>query len=106
VIQLLGVTISAINITRDLVPIDLAKGILGTIANILNIVQVRLRKPIKPSCMDIIRFIQSVIKNKSDFLAIVNKCETFRRILERATSDASESYLRGSLGEALSELNM
>ncbi|KIK40478.1 hypothetical protein CY34DRAFT_63106, partial [Suillus luteus UH-Slu-Lm8-n1] len=39
VTQLLDATISAIYITRDLVPIDLAKGILGTIANILNIAQ-------------------------------------------------------------------
>lgn len=35
VIHPLGVTISAINATKDLVPTDLAKGILGTIANIL-----------------------------------------------------------------------
>jgi hypothetical protein len=39
--QLLGVTIAAINTTKDLVPIDLARGILGTIANILIIAQVR-----------------------------------------------------------------
>jgi len=34
-------TITAINTAKDLVPIDLAKGILGTIANILTIAQVR-----------------------------------------------------------------
>lgn len=45
--QLLGITIAAINVTRDLVPINLAKAILGTVANILTIAQ-------------------SVIKNKSD----------------------------------------
>jgi hypothetical protein len=56
--------------------------------------------------MDIIRFVQSVIKNKSDFLAIINKCETIRRVLERATSGAGENFLRGSLGDALSQLNM
>lgn len=39
--QLLGATIVAINVTRDLVPIDLAKGILGTVASILTIAQVR-----------------------------------------------------------------
>lgn len=50
--------------------------------------------------------VQSVIKNKSDFQALINKCETIRKILERATSGASESYTRGSLGDALSELNM
>ncbi|KAG0702979.1 hypothetical protein DFH29DRAFT_829813 [Suillus ampliporus] len=87
VIQLLGITISAINATKDLVPINLAKGILGTIANFLVLAQ-------------------SVIKNKSDFLAIVKKCENIRKVLERATKDATEDDLRGSLGDALSELNV
>jgi hypothetical protein len=41
VVDLLGVTIAAINTTKDLVPIQLVKGILGTIANILTIAQVR-----------------------------------------------------------------
>ncbi|KAG1719737.1 P-loop containing nucleoside triphosphate hydrolase protein, partial [Suillus lakei] len=86
VIQLLGAAVTAINITRDIVPIDLAKGILGTIANILIIAQ-------------------SVIKNQSDFQAIVDKCETIRDILERATKDAADDDLRGYLGHALSQLN-
>ncbi|KAG2059299.1 hypothetical protein BDR06DRAFT_993919 [Suillus hirtellus] len=84
--QLLNVTITAINITKDLVPIDLAKGILGTVANILIIAQ-------------------SVIKNQSDFQAIVDKCETIREILERATKHATDDDLRGYLGHALSQLN-
>ncbi|KAG1724167.1 uncharacterized protein EDB91DRAFT_143439 [Suillus paluster] len=85
--QLLGATIAAINVTKDLVPIDLAKGILGTVANILIIAQ-------------------SVIKNKSDFLAIVDRCETIREILERATKGATNDNLRGYLGHALSQLNV
>ncbi|KAG1724968.1 hypothetical protein EDB19DRAFT_289084 [Suillus lakei] len=84
--QLLGATISAINTTKDLVPIDLVKGILGTIANILIIAQ-------------------SVINNKSDFQAIASKCETIREILESATKDATEDNLQGYLGHALSQLN-
>ncbi|KAG1840377.1 hypothetical protein DFJ58DRAFT_748763 [Suillus subalutaceus] len=84
--QLLGVTIAAINTTKDLVPINLAKGILGTIANILTLAQ-------------------SVIKNKSDFQVIADKCETIREILGRATKDATEDDLRGHLGHALSQLN-
>jgi len=43
--QLLGVTIAAISVTRDLVPIDLVKAILGTVANILTIAQVRWGNP-------------------------------------------------------------
>ncbi|KAG1724146.1 uncharacterized protein EDB91DRAFT_1269361 [Suillus paluster] len=85
--QLLGATIAAINVMKDLVPINLAKGILGMIANILIIVQ-------------------SVIKNKSDFLAIVDRCETIREILERATKGATDNNLRGYLGHALSQLNV
>jgi hypothetical protein len=50
--------------------------------------------------------VQSVIKNKSDFLDIVQKCETIRRVLERATEGATKDDLQGSLGVALSELNM
>ncbi|KAG1874932.1 hypothetical protein F4604DRAFT_1955274 [Suillus subluteus] len=84
--QLLGVTIAAINVTRDLVPINLAKGILGTVANILMIVQ-------------------SVIKNKSDFLAIVKKCKTIWEILERVTKNITDDNLPGYLAHALLELN-
>ncbi|KAG1855952.1 hypothetical protein F4604DRAFT_1932094 [Suillus subluteus] len=86
VVQLLGATISAINATKDLVPINLAKGILGTIANILTIAQ-------------------SVIKNKSDFQVIANKCKTIREILERVTKGATKDNLQGYLGHALTQLN-
>ncbi|KAG0694300.1 hypothetical protein DFH29DRAFT_1083876 [Suillus ampliporus] len=84
--QLLNTTIAAINLTKDLVPIALAKGILGTVANILIVAQ-------------------SVIKNRSDFEAIVDMCETIREILERTTKDATATDLRGNLGHALSQLN-
>ncbi|KAG0693919.1 P-loop containing nucleoside triphosphate hydrolase protein [Suillus ampliporus] len=87
VIQSLSVAISAINATKDLVPIDLAKGILGTVANILTIAQL-------------------VIKNKSDFQAIVDKCETIREILGRSTKDATDDDLPGYLRHALSQLNI
>jgi len=43
--QLLGVTRLAINTTKDLVPIARAKGILGTIANIVVTAQVLWRNP-------------------------------------------------------------
>ncbi|KAG0692361.1 hypothetical protein DFH29DRAFT_518023 [Suillus ampliporus] len=84
--QLLDTTIAAINLTKDLVPIALAKGILGTVASILIVAQ-------------------SVIKNRSDFEAIVDMCETIREILERTTKDATAIDLRGNLGHALSQLN-
>ncbi|KAG2109053.1 uncharacterized protein F5147DRAFT_760854 [Suillus discolor] len=84
--QLLDVTIAAINITQNLIPIDLAKGILATVANILMIAQL-------------------VIKNKSAFLALVNKCKTIREILERVTKDTTNDNLPGYLAHALSELN-
>lgn len=47
-----------------------------------------------------------MIKNKSDFLGIANKCETIARVLARATDGATNDDLRGSLGDALSELNV
>ncbi|KAG1813546.1 uncharacterized protein BJ212DRAFT_396885 [Suillus subaureus] len=82
VVQLLGATISAINATKDLVPIDLVKGILGMIVNILTVAQ-------------------AVIKNKSDFQAIADKCETIRDILEQATKGATKDDLKGYLGHCI-----
>jgi hypothetical protein len=41
--QLLGITIAIISVTRDLVPIDLAKSIIGTVASVLTIAQVHWR---------------------------------------------------------------
>ncbi|KAG2346547.1 hypothetical protein BDR05DRAFT_1057646, partial [Suillus weaverae] len=84
--QALAITIAAINATKEIVPISLAKGILGTIANILIIAQ-------------------SVIKNKSDFQVIADKCENIRKILESATKEATEDDLQGYLGHALTQLN-
>ncbi|KAG1851012.1 hypothetical protein C8R48DRAFT_836558 [Suillus tomentosus] len=49
--------------------------------------------------------VQSVIKNKSDFQAIVKKYKTIGKILERATKDTTDDNLPGYLGHALSELN-
>ncbi|KAG1874966.1 hypothetical protein F4604DRAFT_2008995 [Suillus subluteus] len=86
VVQLLGASISAINTTKDLVPINLAKGILATIVNILAIAQ-------------------AVIKNKSDFQAIADKCETIRDILERATKGVTNDDLPEYLEHALTQLN-
>ncbi|KAJ8584215.1 hypothetical protein M405DRAFT_866417 [Rhizopogon salebrosus TDB-379] len=85
-IQLLSVTIAAINTTKDIVPVGLAKGILGTITGILTIVQ-------------------SMIKNRADFSTIIKKCDTIRRVLERATKEATDDDLQGSLGYAISEPN-
>ncbi|KAG1775410.1 hypothetical protein EV702DRAFT_1199430 [Suillus placidus] len=83
--QALAIAIAAINATKEIVPISLAKGILGTIANILTIAQ-------------------SVIKNKSDFQVIADRCENIREILESATKEATEDDLRGYLGHALTQL--
>ncbi|KAG2059325.1 hypothetical protein BDR06DRAFT_949373 [Suillus hirtellus] len=84
--QLLDVTIAGISAVQTVVPSDLAKGVLGTIASILITVK-------------------SVIKNKSDFRAIVKKCETIGEILKRATKDTTDDNLPGYLAHALSELN-
>ncbi|KAG1821450.1 hypothetical protein EV424DRAFT_826734 [Suillus variegatus] len=84
--QLLDVTIAGISAVQTVVPSDLAKGVLGTVASILITVQ-------------------SVIKNKSDFQAIVKKCKTIGEILERATNDTTDDNLPGYLAHALSELD-
>ncbi|KAG2108950.1 uncharacterized protein F5147DRAFT_159897 [Suillus discolor] len=84
--QLLDVTIAGISAIQIVVPSDLAKGVLGTVASILMTVQ-------------------SVIKNKSDFQAIVKKCKTIGEILEREMKDTTDDDLPGYLAHALSELN-
>ncbi|KAG1850352.1 hypothetical protein DFJ58DRAFT_729232 [Suillus subalutaceus] len=76
--QLLGVTITAINAAKDLVSINLAKGILGMLANILIIAQSRASP--------------------------INMCDIINRVLQTATEIATKDDLQGSLGEALSEL--
>ncbi|KAG1842458.1 hypothetical protein C8R48DRAFT_837950 [Suillus tomentosus] len=83
--QLLDVAIAGISAVQIIVPSDLAKGVLGTVASILMTVQ-------------------SVIKNKSDFQAIVKKCETIGEILKRATKDITDDNLPGYLADALSKL--
>jgi hypothetical protein len=106
VVQTLNVTIAAINATKELVPVNLAKGILGTIANILSTVQVRSIH-ILANCRGwIIGCVQSAIKNKSDFLAIINMCDVIRGVLEEATEGTTEDDLRGSFGNALSKLSL
>ncbi|KAG2358410.1 hypothetical protein BDR07DRAFT_1417880 [Suillus spraguei] len=83
--KILDAAISAINTTKDIVPIEMAKSILGIIAGILTVAQLR-------------------IKNESDFKAIVDMCDTIRDILERATKGATEDNLPGYLDHALSRL--
>jgi hypothetical protein len=50
--------------------------------------------------------VQSVIKNKSDFLAIINMCDVIRGVLEEAAEGTTEDDLRGSFGNALLKLNL
>ncbi|KAG1845934.1 hypothetical protein C8R48DRAFT_677965 [Suillus tomentosus] len=71
---------------ENVVPSDLAKGVLGTVASILMTVQ-------------------SAIKNKSDFRTIVKKCETIGEILKRVTKDTTDDNLPRYLAHALSEVN-
>ncbi|KAG0695412.1 hypothetical protein DFH29DRAFT_270033 [Suillus ampliporus] len=84
--QVLGPIIAAINVSRELVPFDLARGILGAVADILTMVQL-------------------VIKNKSDFLDMANQCEAIRRVLDEVIKDDTADDPRQPLGHALSELN-
>jgi hypothetical protein len=54
----------------------------------------------------ILKLVKLVIKNKSDLLAIINKCDAVRRVLERATTNGvTEDNLRGSFGDALLHLS-
>ncbi|KAG2075879.1 hypothetical protein BDR04DRAFT_1149610 [Suillus decipiens] len=106
VIQLLGIAITAINTTKDLVPIactsarhlrnncqhfDYCAGVLSQLSQIL----------VKPNV-----YLQSVIKNEFDFRVIANKCETIKEILERVTKGATNDNLPRYLMHATSQLNI
>jgi DNA-binding FrmR family transcriptional regulator len=54
----------------------------------------------------ITKSVKSVIRNESDFLAVINKCDAVRRVLERATDGVTEDNLQRPLSDALSELNV
>ncbi|KAG6834013.1 hypothetical protein H0H93_012567, partial [Arthromyces matolae] len=81
----LNTAIQTINIVNDLVPIQLAKGVLSSVAGILGIVK-------------------TAIANQSDFQELVEQCQTIGLVVWRATSGTPEHTIDDHVRRALSEL--
>ncbi|KAG6847518.1 hypothetical protein H0H93_007615, partial [Arthromyces matolae] len=81
----LNTAIQTINLVKDLVPIQLAKGVLSSVAGILGIVK-------------------TAIANQSDFQELVEQCQTIGLVVWRATSETPEHKIDDHVRRALSEL--
>lgn len=86
VIQLLGVIISAVSTTKYIAPnilltwraVCLERSQIFSFLHRCQCVGVILGNPHK----GILKSVQSVVKNKSDFLGIVKKCKTIKNVLK------------------------
>ncbi|KAF8060639.1 hypothetical protein FPV67DRAFT_300612 [Lyophyllum atratum] len=78
--------ISAIDIVKEIVPLQLVKGVLSTISGILGIVK-------------------NTIQNQDDFLELAEQCHTISLVIWRATSGVQESEISPAIRRTLSELN-
>ncbi|KAH7918284.1 hypothetical protein BV22DRAFT_1186694 [Leucogyrophana mollusca] len=82
----LSSVIVVLDTTKDLVPIDIAKGVLSTLSSILTTVK-------------------NTMQNKDDFADIIDRCRKMGSFIERTTCGKSEGDIDPTLVRALSELN-
>ncbi|KAF5368697.1 hypothetical protein D9615_010312 [Tricholomella constricta] len=86
VMSTLDNAIGAINIVTELVPFELAKGVLSTVSGILILVK-------------------TTISNQNDFLELAEQCHKITLLIWRATTGVPESDISPAIRRALSELN-
>jgi hypothetical protein len=99
-------TIEVINIAKDLVPLELGKGVLSAFAGILTIIRVCCLLS-SPMAIKIERTTsQDTIKNKDDFADVISQCHRISFILWRATSDTPEHEMSDLTHRALVDLQM
>ncbi|KAH7922653.1 hypothetical protein BV22DRAFT_1131257 [Leucogyrophana mollusca] len=77
--------IGFLDTTKDLVPLDVAKGVLSTLSSILTTVK-------------------NTVQNKDDFTEVLDRCEKIANSIERSTCGRSESDTDPTLVRALDEL--
>ncbi|KAH7918930.1 hypothetical protein BV22DRAFT_888516 [Leucogyrophana mollusca] len=77
--------IVALGTAKDLVPIDIAKGVLSTLSSILTAVK-------------------NTVQNKDDFAEIIGRCRKMGSFIERTTCGKSEGDIGPTLVRALGEL--
>ncbi|KAH7922660.1 hypothetical protein BV22DRAFT_1131261 [Leucogyrophana mollusca] len=81
----LSSVIVVLDSTKDLVPIDIAKGVLSTSSSILTIVK-------------------NTLQNKDDFAELISRCHRIARSIKRTTDGRSEADIDPNFVEALVEL--
>ncbi|KAH7918279.1 hypothetical protein BV22DRAFT_1134704 [Leucogyrophana mollusca] len=81
----LSSVIAVLDTTKDLVPIDIAKGVLSTLSSILTTVK-------------------NTMQNEDDFAEIIGRCRKMGSFIERTTCGKSEGDIGPALVRALSEL--
>ncbi|KAH7917477.1 TPR-like protein, partial [Leucogyrophana mollusca] len=85
-LAVLSGVIAVLDTTKDLVPIDIAKGVLSTLSSILTTVK-------------------NTMQNKDDFVEVLGRCRKMSSFIERTTCGKSEGDIDPTLVRALSELN-
>ncbi|KAH7904341.1 hypothetical protein BJ138DRAFT_1166687 [Hygrophoropsis aurantiaca] len=77
--------ISALDMAKELVPLDIAKGVLSTLSSILTVVK-------------------NTMQNKEDFAEIVSRCDQIAKSVERSTCGGFTSEINPRITEILDEL--
>ncbi|KAH7917521.1 hypothetical protein BV22DRAFT_1135345 [Leucogyrophana mollusca] len=77
--------ISTLDITKELVPLEMAKGVLSTLSSILTVVK-------------------NTMQNKDDFAEIATRCNKIAKSIERSTRGKLETEIDPIVTQALSEL--
>ena len=105
--------IGAIDVARNVVPIQLGQGVLSTTSAILVVVKVSSVAPFVYSSRAIPANLyatgaQDTIKNKEDFRDLIDQCDWMRQLIERSNwgSRQSEGGMSTILSDAVTELSM
>ncbi|KAH7920115.1 hypothetical protein BV22DRAFT_1098718 [Leucogyrophana mollusca] len=77
--------IGALDLAKDLVPVEVAKGVLSTLSSILTVVK-------------------NTMQNKDDFAEIVSRCNNIAESIKGSTQGKLESEIDPTVTQALSEL--
>ncbi|KAH7917851.1 hypothetical protein BV22DRAFT_1135067 [Leucogyrophana mollusca] len=77
--------IGVLDVTKELVPLEMAKGVLSTLSSILTVVK-------------------NTMQNTDDFAEIASRCNRIAKSIERSTRGKLESNIDPTVTQALSEL--
>ena len=109
VMSFLTRVIGAIDVVKNLVPIQLGQGVLSTTSAFLVVVKVSfLTLFAHKSRKHYATCAQDTIKNKEDFRNLIDQCDWMRQLIERSNwgSRQSEGRMSTMLSDAVTELNV